>query len=30
VRAENIDSVPYGIRLYLADGPWGSWDDGTF
>lgn len=30
VRAENIDSVPYGIRLYLANGPWGSWDDGTF
>ncbi|HET6745309.1 MAG TPA: phosphotransferase [Candidatus Limnocylindria bacterium] len=30
VRAENIDSVAYGIRLYLADGPWGSWDDGTF
>jgi hypothetical protein len=30
VRAEHIDSVPYGLRLYLADGPWGSWDDGTF
>jgi hypothetical protein len=30
VRAENIDAVPYGIRLWLADGPWGSWDDGTF
>lgn len=30
VRAEHIDSVSYGLRLYLADGPWGSWDDGTF
>jgi hypothetical protein len=30
VRAEHMDSVPYGLRLYLADGPWGSWDDGTF
>jgi hypothetical protein len=29
-RAEAMESVPYGLRLYLADGPWGSWDDGTF
>ncbi|HEY7464725.1 MAG TPA: phosphotransferase [Candidatus Limnocylindria bacterium] len=30
VRVENIDAVPYGIRLWLADAPWGTWDDGTF
>jgi hypothetical protein len=30
VRAEYIDAVPYGIRLWLAGGPWGSWNDGTF
>jgi hypothetical protein len=30
VRAEHVDSVPYGLRLYLLDGPWGSWDDGSF
>ena len=30
VRAEYVDSVPYGMRLYLLDGPWGTWDDGTF
>lgn len=30
VRAENIEAVPYGLRLYLANGPGGSWNDGTF
>ncbi|MEX2238160.1 MAG: phosphotransferase [Dehalococcoidia bacterium] len=25
VRAENIDSVPYGLKLYLANGPYGTW-----
>jgi hypothetical protein len=30
VRAEYVDSVPYGLRLYLLDGPWGTWDDGSF
>ena len=30
VRPEFIDSVPYGLRLYLLDPPWGAWDDGTF
>lgn len=30
VRAEYVDAVPYGIRLWLANGPWGTWDDGTF
>jgi hypothetical protein len=30
VRAEHVDSVPYGLRLYLLDGPWGTWDDGSF
>jgi hypothetical protein len=30
VRIENIDSVAYGLRLYLLDAPWGTWDDGTF
>jgi hypothetical protein len=30
VAAQEVDSIAYGIRLYLADGPWGSWDDGTF
>ncbi|HEX6139288.1 MAG TPA: aminoglycoside phosphotransferase family protein [Candidatus Limnocylindria bacterium] len=30
LRDEYVDSVPYGLRLYLLDGPWGSWDDGTF
>ena len=29
-RDEYVDSVPYGLRLYLLDGPWGSWDDGSF
>jgi hypothetical protein len=27
---EQRESIPYGVRLFLADGPWGSWDDGTF
>jgi Phosphotransferase enzyme family len=30
VRAEYGDSVPYGMRLYLLDGPFGTWDDGSF
>ncbi len=30
IRAEDVDSVPYGLRLYLFDGPWGTWDDGSF
>ncbi len=30
VRAEYVESVPYGLRLYLQDGPWGTWDDGSF
>jgi hypothetical protein len=30
LRDEYVDSVPYGLRLYLVDGPWGSWDDGSF
>lgn len=30
VRAEDVDAVPYGLRLYLLDGPWGTWDDGSF
>lgn len=30
VAAENVDAVPYGLRMYLLDGPWGSWDDGSF
>jgi hypothetical protein len=29
-RAENIDAVPYGLRLYLTNGSWGSWDNGAF
>lgn len=27
---EEVASVPYGLRLFLADAPWGTWDDGTF
>jgi hypothetical protein len=27
---EERESIPYGLRLFLADGPWGSWDDGSF
>jgi hypothetical protein len=30
VRSTYVESVPYGLRLYLMDGPWGSWDDGSF
>ena len=26
VRAEYVDSVPYGLKLYLADAPWGTWE----
>ncbi len=26
VRAEHVESVPYGLRLYLLDGPFGTWD----
>ncbi|MGI8871965.1 MAG: phosphotransferase [Candidatus Limnocylindria bacterium] len=29
IRAEHVDTVAYGLRLYLRDGPWGSWDDGS-
>ncbi|HEX6654895.1 MAG TPA: phosphotransferase, partial [Candidatus Limnocylindria bacterium] len=29
VAEEDRDSVPYGLRLFLADGPWGTWDDGV-
>ena len=29
-RDEYVDSVPYGLRLYIQDGPWGTWDDGSF
>jgi Ser/Thr protein kinase RdoA (MazF antagonist) len=25
-RADTISSVPYGIKLYLADAPWGTWE----
>jgi hypothetical protein len=30
VRDEHVDSVPYGLRLALLDGAWGTWDDGSF
>jgi len=30
VADEERESIPYGLRLFLADGPWGSWDDGSF
>lgn len=30
VRAEYVDSIPYGLRLYLQNAPWGTWDDGSF
>jgi Ser/Thr protein kinase RdoA (MazF antagonist) len=30
VRSVYVESVPYGLRLYLMDGPWGTWDDGSF
>lgn len=30
LRPEYVDSVPYGLRLALLDGPWGTWDDGSF
>jgi hypothetical protein len=30
IREEEGESVPYGLRLYLQGGPWGTWDDGTF
>ncbi|MEO8462032.1 MAG: phosphotransferase [Chloroflexota bacterium] len=26
--AEHADSIAYGLRLYLKDGPFGTWDDG--
>jgi hypothetical protein len=29
VADEQRESIPYGLRLYLADGPWGTWNDGT-
>ncbi|MEO7229778.1 MAG: aminoglycoside phosphotransferase family protein [Candidatus Limnocylindrales bacterium] len=29
-RAEDVETISYGLRLYLLDGPFGSWDDGTF
>ena len=25
-RAETVSSVPYGLKLYLADAPWGTWE----
>ena len=25
-RAETVPSVPYGLKLYLADVPWGTWE----
>lgn len=25
-RAQTVSSVPYGIKLYLADAPWGTWE----
>jgi len=30
IRDEHVESVPYGLRLALLDGPWGTWDDGSF
>jgi hypothetical protein len=30
LRAEYVDAVPYGLRLALLAGPWGTWDDGSF
>lgn len=30
VWGDEAESVPYGLRLYLQDGPWGTWDDGSF
>ncbi|HEY7525610.1 MAG TPA: phosphotransferase [Candidatus Limnocylindria bacterium] len=30
VADQQRESIPYGLRLFLADGPWGSWDDGSF
>ena len=29
VAAEHVESIPYGLRLFLADAPWGTWDDGV-
>jgi Phosphotransferase enzyme family len=29
VAAGETESIPYGLRLFLDDGPWGAWDDGT-
>jgi hypothetical protein len=29
VAGEQVQAIPYGLRLFLADGPWGSWDDGA-
>lgn len=26
VRAEHLETVPFGLRLYLLDGPYGTWD----
>lgn len=26
-RAENVETVPYGLKLFLADGPIGTWQD---
>ena len=26
VRADYVDSVPYGLKLYLAEAPWGAWE----
>lgn len=29
VADEERESIPYGLRLFLADGPLGTWDDGA-
>ncbi|HVE64597.1 MAG TPA: phosphotransferase [Mycobacteriales bacterium] len=29
VAREHGDTVPYGLRLFLLDAPYGAWDDGT-
>jgi len=29
VADDQRESIPYGLRIFLADGPWGAWDDGV-
>ncbi len=29
VRAGHVDTISYGLRLYLKAGPFGTWDDGS-